>query len=161
MDSEDNIIVHNPYEEGYDFFIKDKWDNQYQFRICTLETPSGYTSMAIEVIEDDPEREPRMFQILSDFEADIEEAELILKAKIKKGINRRHLSYDGGKPMIGKGDILRGRMEENLDYPESKFTRFFVIDGKRITIEQFAEMIEPYTGFNFKFEIIDPSDEID
>jgi hypothetical protein len=63
--------------------------------------------------------------------------------------------------MIGKGDILRGRMEENLDYPESKFTRFFVIDGKRITIEQFAEMIEPYTGFNFKFEIIDPSDEID
>jgi hypothetical protein len=62
MDSEDdNIIVHNPYEEGYDFSIKDKWDNQYQFSISTFETPSGYTSMAIEVIEDDQERESRIF----------------------------------------------------------------------------------------------------
>ena len=25
----DNIIVHNPYEEGYDFYIKDKWNNQF------------------------------------------------------------------------------------------------------------------------------------
>ncbi len=157
----DNIIVHNPYEEGYDFYIKDKWNNQFQFRISTFEVPSGLESVAIEVIEDDPERESRIFTILSDFEADVEEAEMRLKAKIKKGINRRHLKYSYGKLSIGADQTLRGRIEENLDHPESIFNRFFVIDGKRVTIEQFAEMIAPYPSFNFKFQIIDPADEID
>ena len=85
MDSdENNIITHNPYEEGYDFFINDKWKNQFQFRISTFEVPSGLLSKAIEVTEKFPDREPQIFEVLSDFEADIEEAELTLKAKIKK-----------------------------------------------------------------------------
>jgi hypothetical protein len=161
MNSDDNITVHDPYEKGYDFYITDKWNEKFHFKISTFEVPSGLESVAIEVIDDDPEREPRIFTILSDFEADVEEAEMRLKAKIKKGINRRHLKYRYGKLTIGQEQTLRGRIEENLDHPESLFNRFFVIDGKRITIEQFAEMIAPYPSFNFKFEIIDPADEID
>ena len=161
MSSDDNIIIHNPYEEGYDFYIKDKWQNQYQFRILTFEVPSGLLSKAIEVTEDKPEWEPRMFEALSDFEADIEEAELALKARIKRGINRKHLVEENGKLSIGKEEVLRGRIEESEDHSDSQFARYFVIDGRRITIEEFVEMLEPYTTFGFKFQIYDPSEEID
>jgi hypothetical protein len=159
--NEDNIITHNPYEEGYDFYIKDKWNSQYQFRILTFEVPSGLLSKAIEVIEDDLEREPRMFEVLSDFEADIEEAELNLKARIKRSINRRHLKYEYGKLSFGNEETLIGRIEETDDNSDSQFARNFVIDGQRITIEQFVKMLEPYPSFGFKFQIYDPSEDID
>ena len=157
----DNVIIHDPFEEGYDFYIKDKWNNQYQFRISTFEVPSGLLSKAIEVTDDNPEREPRMFDVLSDFEADIEEAELALKARIKRSINRRHLVEKNGKLSIGKEEILRGQIEESENHPDSQFARYFLIDGRRITIEQFVEMLEPYPTFGFKFQIYDPSEEIE
>ena len=47
----ENAIIHDPYEEGYDFYINDKWNNKYQFRISTFEVPSGFLSKAIEVTE--------------------------------------------------------------------------------------------------------------
>jgi hypothetical protein len=159
----DNVIIHDPFEEGYDFYINDKWNNKYQFRISTFEVPSGFLSKAIEVTENThPDKEPRIFEILSDFEADIEESELMLKAKIKRGINRRHLVEENGKLSIGTEETLRGRIEETDDYPkDSQFARYFVIDGKRITVEQFVDMLEPYPSFNFKFQIYDPSEDID
>jgi len=157
----DNVIIHDPFEEGYDFYIKDKWNNQYQFRISSFEVPSGFLSKAIEVTEDNTDQEPRMFEVLSDFEADIEEAELTLKARIKRGINRRHLVEENGKLSIGKEETLRGRIEETDDYSDSQFARYFVIDGKRITVEQFVDMLEPYPSFGFKFQIYDPSEDID
>ena len=159
--NKDNVITHNPYEKGYDFYIKDKWNNQYQFRISTFVVPSGLLSKAIEGTEDNPEREPRMFDVLSDFEADIEEAELALKARIKKSINRRHLVEEHGKLSIEKEEILRGRIEESDTHSDSQFARYFLIDGRRITIEQFVEMLEPYPSFGFKFQIYDPSEEIE
>lgn len=157
--NDDNVIIRKPYEEGYDFYIKDKWGGQHHFRICTFEALSGLVSKAIEVTENHPEREARMFEILSDFEADIEEVELNLKARIKRSINRRHLQYAHGKLSIAE-DTLRGRFEESIDYSDNHVTYYFVIDGKRISIEQFVEMLKPFSGFDFKFQIYDPSDEI-
>src|SRR6056297_508600 len=144
MNSQNNTTTHNPYEEGYDFYIKDKWNNQYHFRISTFEVPPGYLSKAIEVTEGQPDREPYVFEFLSDFDSDIEEAELNLKAKIKRSINRRHLKYEDGKLSIGEEETLRGRIEETHENPtDSQFARYFVIDGRRITIEEFVEMFEP------------------
>ena len=34
-----------------------------------------------------------------------------------------------------------------------------VVDGKRVTIEQFAKLLEPYEGWQFEFKIIDKSDD--
>jgi hypothetical protein len=34
-----------------------------------------------------------------------------------------------------------------------------VIDGKRITIEDFGRMLEAYEGWRFKFQILDPYDD--
>jgi hypothetical protein len=81
---------------------------------------------------------------LSDFEADIEEAGLALKARIKRDINRRHLKYKYGKLSFGEEETLRGQIEASDDNTESQFARYFVIEGRRITIEEFVEMLEPY-----------------
>jgi len=50
-----------------------------------------WLSEAIQVLVDSSVQERRIFHVLSDFDADIEKAELQLKAKLKKGINKRYL----------------------------------------------------------------------
>ena len=105
--------------------------------------------------------EPRIYEVLSDFDEDVEKAELLLKAKIKKDINRKHLIIDDGKVDFYDEHILRGRIEGAEGIPGSTNGKIFMVDGKRITIEQFIKLIQPCEGFNFKFEIFNPSDDID
>jgi len=161
MISKDDNIIHSTLEEGYDFFITDNWKKKYHFKISTFSVPSGLLSEALEVIATKKENEPRIFHILSDFNADIEKSEMLLKAKIKNGINRKHLKNENGMLSVGDEQQLRGRIEWNDDLSDTKFNNIFVIDGKRITIEKFVEMIECYASWNFKFKIYDSTDEID
>ena len=55
--------------------------------------------------------------------------------------------------------MLRGRIEWNDDFSDTEYDRVFIIDGKRITIEEFGQMLEPYEGFHFQFKILDPCDD--
>ncbi len=153
-------IIHNTLKEGYDFFITDKWNKKYHFKIATFDVPSGLLSEALEVINNNKDFEPRVFQILSDFDGDIEKAEFQLKAKIKKGINRRYLHLKDGKYAICDDYELAGRFlwDDNLN--NSRFDFFFEIDGKRITIEKFIDLLQGFEGWNFKFQIIDSTDDI-
>ncbi|MEA3446042.1 MAG: hypothetical protein U9R19_15080 [Bacteroidota bacterium] len=161
MESENTTIINNTLDDGYDFFITDKWKKKYHFKVNSFYVPSGLFSEAIEIIDINPEIEPRIFHLLFDFDQDVEKAEMLLKAKIKIGINRRHLTMKNGKLSINNKQQLRGRIEYSYDSNDSGFFKMFVIDGKRITFEQFAEMLEPYPSFNFKFEIFDSTDMID
>jgi len=161
MISEDNSIIHSTLEEGYNFFITDNWKKKYHFKLSTFPVPSGLLSEAIQVIDRNKENEPRIFHILSDFEADIEKSEMLLKAKIKNGINRRHLKNENGKLEISDEQQLRGRIEWNDNLSDTKFNNIFVIDGKRITMEKFVEMVECYASWNFKFTIYDSTDKLD
>lgn len=102
-----NTIIHSTLDEGYDFFITDKWGNEKHFKISIFEVPSGLLSEAFEVIKSNIDDEPRVFHILS-----------------------------------------------NFDY-------FFQIDGKKITIEKFIDLLKGVEGWNFKFQIIDTTDDID
>lgn len=45
------------------------------------------------MIEASEVKEPRQYQVLSDFDSDVEHAELLLKGKIKKGINTKYLEF--------------------------------------------------------------------
>ncbi len=153
-------FVHSTLEEGYDFNIKDEQGREYHFKISTFPCPTGQVSEAIEYKADVDE--PRyMFEILSPDEEDIEKAELLLKAKIKRGINRKHLENKDGYLRINDNQILRGRIEWSEDSPETQFDRAFVIDGKQIRLEDFAKLLEPYEGWCFKFEIKERSAEED
>ena len=159
MKFENGSYVHSTLDEGYDFFITDKWKKKFHFRIATFPVPSGFLSEAIEVITDKKEREPYMFMVLSGFESDEEHSELLLKAKIKRGINRRYLMEKNGNLQIRDSRELRGRIDWTGNHLNSAFENIFVIDGKRITIEQFVEMLQGSEGWNFRFTIHDMTDD--
>ncbi|MFW6225185.1 MAG: DUF7713 domain-containing protein [Bacteroidota bacterium] len=158
---DNNTTIHSTLNEGYDFFITDKWGDEKHFKIATFEVPSGLLSEALEVIKSNIDDEPRIFHILSNFDSDIEKAELQLKEKIKKGINKRYLDNKDGDISILDGIEVAGRIlwDDNLD--NSNFDYFFQIDGKKITIEKFIDLLKGVEGWNFKFQIIDTTDDID
>lgn len=161
MDSGNNVFHHCTLDDGCDYFTTDKWRKKYHFRISSFPVPSGLLSEALEIVDENGKREPYTFTILSDFDEDEEYAELMLKAKIKKGINRRHLKNINGKLVIANDQILRGRIEWNEDYSKTQFDNCFVIDGKRITMEVFGDLLKSFEGWNFKFQIIDSADDLD
>jgi hypothetical protein len=151
------VIIHSTLEEGYDFLIKDRWGKDYHFKILTFEVPSGLESEAIEVVNE-KDRESYHFQVLNANDADIEHCERLLKAKIKEGIDKRYLRMRNGRLEIGKSEMLCGRIEWNDDFSATNFDTYFVVDGRRITMEDFVALLQPYSGFQFQFSIMDPND---
>lgn len=159
MNLENNSITHSTLEQGYDFYITDNWKKKYHFKISTFAVPSGLLSEAIEVT--DSNTVLRTFRVLSEFKADIEKSELLLKAKIRKGINQKHLNIVEGEISIGDDQILRGAIGSTNNLSDTGFNTILEIDGKRITIEEFVKMLDVFGGFNFKFQIVDSADELD
>ncbi|HEU19524.1 MAG TPA: hypothetical protein ENO00_09175 [Deltaproteobacteria bacterium] len=160
MKFDGNAFIHSTLEDGYDFFITDRWKKKRHFKISTFPIPVGFLSEAIEVVKG-PGKEPYRFEVISDFDADPEQAELLLKAKIKKGVNRQHLVRDGNRLWICDDRILRGRITSNDDFSDTRFDLMLIVDGRRITIEMFCLMLEEYEGWNFKLTIRDPSEDDD
>ena len=66
-----------------------------------------------------------------------------------------------GDISILDGLEVAGRIlwDDNLD--NSNFDYFFQVDGKKITIEKFIDLLKGVEGWNFKFQIIDTTDDID
>src|SRR5690554_3105020 len=123
-----NTIVYSPLEEGRDFFITDRWGEKLHFKILSFMVGTGLLSVAMEVIGEPDEREPREFELLSDFDADIEAAELRLKEKIKKRINIRYLTREYGGLSVRTGK-LKGRF----------LGEYFEVDGLRLSHEEFIQ----------------------
>ena len=153
-------FTHSTLDEGYDFYIADRYKRKYHFKIASFILGDKLVSEAIEVVEGKRGREPYIFKVLSGFDADLESAELLLKAKIKKGINRRYLKTFHGSLHFGENHNAVGRIDYMKDAEDSVFSTQLIIDGRRITIEEFVSMLKPYQAFNFKFQIFDPSDDI-
>ena len=160
MKYKDGVYTHSTLEEGCDFYITDRFKKKYHFKIASFLLGDLLASEAIEVVEGKKGREPYIFNKLFKFDVDEEYAEMLLKAKIKKGINKRYLQTSDGDLHIGDNNVVSGRIDYLEDFEGSMLSTQFVIDGKRITIEKFVEMLDPYQSFNFKFEIFDPSDDI-
>jgi len=154
----DSKISHSTLDDGYDFFITDKWNKKHHYKISTFSIGIKQISEAIEVAE--PDQAENTFQVLTDAATDIEQAELMLKAKIQRWINRRHLKTEDGKFEI-IDDVLRGSLGWTGDLTDSDFNTVFEIDGKQITVEDFIQLLEPYAGHKFKLQLYDPTDEVD
>ncbi|MDZ4059319.1 MAG: hypothetical protein U1D64_04660 [Bacteroidales bacterium] len=141
---DNNTIIHSTLKEGYDFFFTDKWAGKHHFKISTFMVPSGLLSEAMEVIEDSPYKEVRVYRILSDFESNIEDAEHRLKEKVKKGVNKKYLEYSDGRYSI-KGSKIKGRFLGDC----------FEIDGLKFTPEEFIETFDEYQGWDFSISFHD------
>ena len=88
-----NVIIHSTLEEGYNFFIVDKWKVKQHFKISTFKVPRGWLSEAFEVIGDSRVREPRVYHVLSGFDCVVEQAESKLKEKVKKELFKLSQSF--------------------------------------------------------------------
>ena len=153
-----STITYSTLEDGYDFFITDQWNKKHHYKISTI--PLGIQQLS-EAIEVDKSNQPvNSIQVLTDFTTDIEKAELLLKAKIKRLINRRHLKIADGKYEI-INDVIRGTLGWTDDLSDTAFNTVFEIDSKRITVENLIELLNPFGGFNFKLQLYDPADEVD
>jgi len=95
-------------------------------------------------------------EILSDYDVDIESAELMLKAKVKKEINHKSLIENGSAPLKMKDDSLRGVVLAGWDMDISE--PLFSVDGNKISVQDFCKLLSPFCSFKFLFEIIDPSE---
>ncbi len=158
MKFENGHYTHSTLEEGYDHYVKDRWRTEFHFKIASLDLGDKILSEAIEVINNENGREPYIFTVLSALETGVINSEISLKAKILKGINERSLESKNGKLKISDSEKIRGRFEYNNNFYDTAHDNVFVIDGKRITVEKFLDLLEPYTGFSFELKILDPSD---
>lgn len=73
----------------------------------------------------------------------------ILRDKIRRGLATRYLVSDDGRPAFSH-DNVQGRIGDGG----------VVIDGKFISFEQFATLLQTYEGFQFSLKIADPYDEL-
>jgi hypothetical protein len=149
-------ITTRSHEEGYDFFISDRWGKEYHFKIISFDVPSGVLSLAVEVAEETEVYYPRRIEVLSEYDADIKFAELQLKGKIKEEINKKSLKKRDDGVFEFEENSLSGIIL--ADDGERMSEPLFSIDGRKISSRQFVEMLSPYCTFKFKFEIIDPTD---
>ena len=149
-------IITDPLKDGYDFFITDKWGKGYHFKIITFDVPGGKLSIAVENAEETNDYHPRKMEVLSDYDVDIEAAELRLKAKVKKEINQKSLRMNDNGGMDIKNDCLQGVILADWDMDISE--PLFSVDGKKISAQQLSKLLSPYCAFKFRLVIIDPND---
>lgn len=142
-----NTIVHSSLEKGYDFFIVDKWGVKLHFKISSFIIPPWLLSEAIEVVEDNTDREARVYMVSSDFDSNIEEAEKRLKEKITKGVNKKYLEFSDGCYSI-RNSSIKGRFLGD----------YFEVDGLRLSPDEFIKAIECYQGWNFSIKFHELSD---
>jgi len=103
--------------------------------------PRGYE---FSVIGDDPEKDTlELFDRLFD--------------RMQRSLSKRHLEVDEYGLHIAREDIVRARIDCDLEDPD--FGPLLVIDGKEVAWRDFGHMLMTYEGFQFKMEIYDISEE--
>ncbi len=97
------------------------------------------------------------FSVIAEVEQDLFVTFQTLFERIRRELGRRHIEPEGSGYRITHDDIVRGQITDDPD----SFARMplLIIDGKPITWEELGRMVAPNTGFRFKLEIFDRSEE--
>ena len=98
------------------------------------------------------------FQLIGDPEDDLFTLLGRLIQKIRKRLSVQHIAVDG----IHGLQIIDGTVRGHIEWDEDEAGRvpLMVIDGQRISWDQFGEMVMSHEGWQFKLEIVDPSDDV-
>jgi hypothetical protein len=81
-----------------------------------------------------------------------------LVAKMRRGLAASHLEEGAHGLQISDQGVVRARIES--DFESETDMPVVVIDGRNISWDEFGHMLATYTGFQFKLELHDLSDEI-
>lgn len=126
-----------------------------RFHFLLLHLGDRVTLEAFEV--NDGERGGYEFQILDDAQADLFDLMARLVERMRRALALRHLVDDGQRCSIADMTV-RGRIGCDLESDDR--VPMLVIDGREVSWEQFGQMLMMFEGWQFKFEIKDPSEEV-
>lgn len=129
-------------------------EHVFQFRTHLFAT--GVALDAIELTEGEPEG--YCFQVIGHEEGDLLELLARLVTKMRRGLENSHLEEGSHGLQISDRGIVRARIESDLEGKTDM--PVVVIDGRNIPWDEFGRMVATYTGFQFKLELHDLSDEI-
>ncbi len=96
------------------------------------------------------------FRLVGDPEEDLFTLSGRLIQKIRHALSLKHIT-DGELGLQIIDTTARGRIE--WDDAENGRVPLVVIDGREISWDKFGEMLMAFEGWNFKLEIIEPSDD--
>ncbi|WP_235012310.1 DUF7713 domain-containing protein [Caballeronia catudaia] len=135
--------------------LRDVDDNDHEFHFRSLLLGDQLSLEAFELVGDD-ETAGYRFQILG--EAESEPFALLgrLVQKMKRALSMKHLEPDAGRLLIANTTV-RGRIEWNGE--EHAPQPCVMIDGRRIEWNDLGAMLLAFEGWQFRLEMLDPSDE--
>ena len=135
--------------------LRDADENEHEFHFRSLLLGDQLSLEAFELAGDD-EASGYRFQILG--KADSEPFALLgqLIQKMKRALSVKHLHTDAGRLQI-TDTAVRGRVEWNGDEDASQ--PCVIIDGRRIEWNDLGAMLLAFEGWQFRLEMLDPSDE--
>ena len=136
--------------------MSDAHGREHAFQFRTHLFAAGVTIDAIEFNED--QSEGYCFKVIGDEEGDLLELLARLVTKMRRGLAYSHLEEGTHGLQISDPGIVRARIDSD---PEGETDMpVVVIDGRKISWDEFGRMMTTYTGFQFKLELHDLSDEI-
>jgi hypothetical protein len=135
--------------------LRDVDDNNHEFHFRSLLLGDQLSLEAFELVGED-EAAGYRFQILG--EANTEPFALLarLVQKMKRALSMKHLNADAGSLQIAEM-TLRGRVEWNGD--DRVRQPCVIVDGRRIEWDSLGAMLLAFEGWQFRLEMLDPSDE--
>jgi hypothetical protein len=78
-----------------------------------------------------------------------------LRGRIQRALATRHLEERAPGDFLALHDTLRGRISYSSDNDELAF----VIDGKSLTLAQFAKIVEVFEGCQFRLDFLEEGEE--
>jgi len=81
-----------------------------------------------------------------------------LVARVKRRLSKKHIEVGRYGLQITREGVVRGHITSDIKTGSS--SPILVIDGKEISWHDFGKMVMGYEGFNFRLDIVDPSEEV-
>lgn len=134
--------------------LRDCKRKPHEFHFFTHMISPWLSIKAYEVING--KREGYEFSVSASHDCDQSNLILDLYEKMKRGLSKKYLKkYDIGTGI--KDKCVVGRVEWDDDYGGE--IPKLCIDGEQVTWNEFGKMLMSFEGWQFKLDMIDPSDE--
>jgi hypothetical protein len=135
--------------------LSDAHGDDHEFHFRSLLLGDQLSLEAFELAGGDGSKGYR-FQSLGDPEAEPFALLGQLIQKIKRALATTHLVADAGGLRVAE-TLVRGRIEwDGIDHSGRPCV---VIDGRRVDWDNFGAMLMAFEGWQFRLEMLDPSDE--
>lgn len=128
----------------------------HEFHFRSLLFGDQLSLEAFELASGDEDCVGYRFQLLGDPQSDPFELLGNLVQKVKRALATRHLVEHADNLEVA-GTTVRGRIE--WDSSESGRMPCVIIDGRRLDWTDFGAMLMQFEGWQFRIELVDPSDE--